>query len=122
MVNVHLVDGTFELFRCFHGAPRHTNTQGAEVGAVRGLLHTLLSLLKGLKAHIADTTPAYVAVAFDPLPTPRGPATTDPGTLVPIDCSLAALAWHGLDDGRLRRVVTRTGADDLWPRIERWRG
>ena len=36
-MNVHLVDGTFELFRCFHGAPRATSADGAEVGAVRGL-------------------------------------------------------------------------------------
>ena len=56
-MKVHLVDGTFELFRCFHGAPRHT-VDGREVGAVRGLLHTLLSLLKG-----DDVT--HVAVAFD---------------------------------------------------------
>lgn len=27
-VQVHLVDGTFELFRCFHGAPRHVNANG----------------------------------------------------------------------------------------------
>ena len=55
-VQVHLVDGTFELFRCFHGAPRHVNATGEEVGAVRGLLHTLLSLLK------ADDS-SHVAVA-----------------------------------------------------------
>ena len=40
------------------------------MGAVRGLLHTLLSLLKA-----DDVT--HVAVAFDALPAPRGPAQTD---------------------------------------------
>ena len=56
-VKVHLVDGTLELFRCFHGAPR-VEIDGREAGAVRGLLATLVALLRG-----ADVT--HVAVAFD---------------------------------------------------------
>ena len=55
---VHLVDGTFELFRCFHGAPRATGVDGREVGAVRGLLSTLVALT-------ADPAVSHVAVAFD---------------------------------------------------------
>jgi 5'-3' exonuclease len=55
---VHLVDGTFELFRCWFGAPKARNTRGQEVGAVRGVLRTLLS-----QAVEPDTT--HVAVAFD---------------------------------------------------------
>ena len=96
MTKVHLVDGTFELFRCFHGAPRYTNADGQEVGAVRGLLHTLLSLLKGLKAQVDDATSAYVAVAFDPLPAARGGSTTDPGTLIRRQSALALDAVRSL--------------------------
>jgi len=96
MTKVHLVDGTFELFRCFHGAPRHTNVSGEEVGAVRGLLHTLLSLLKSLKARIDDVAPVYVAVAFDPLPAARGAPTTDPGTLIRRQSTLALDAVRAL--------------------------
>lgn len=69
-VKVHVVDGSFELFRCFHGAPRFSNAEGKETGAVRGLLHTLLSLLKG-----DDVT--HVAIAFDAFPASRGPARSD---------------------------------------------
>lgn len=56
-MRVYLVDGTFEIFRCFHGAPR-ARAGGREVGAVRGLLQTLAALLRteGL---------THVAVAFD---------------------------------------------------------
>ena len=57
-VRIHLVDGTFELFRCFHGAPRATNASGLEVGAARGLLATITALL-----HQPDVT--HMAVAFD---------------------------------------------------------
>ncbi len=96
MANVHLVDGTFELFRCFHGAPRHANADGEEVGAVRGLLHTLLSLLKGLRPSLDDSDPIHVAVAFDPLPVPRGPASDDPGTLIRRQSALAMEAVRGL--------------------------
>ena len=110
MTKVHLVDGTFELFRCFHGSPRHTNTTGDEVGAVRGLLHTLLSLLKGIKARVDDAVPAYVAVAFDPLPAVRGAAATDPGTLIRRQSALALDAVRAL--GITLWPMVRYQADD----------
>jgi len=59
---LYLVDGTFELFRCFHGAPR-ARVDGAEVGALRGLLWTLVKLLRR-----EDLT--HVAVAFDRMAPP----------------------------------------------------
>jgi 5'-3' exonuclease len=57
-MQVHLVDGTFELFRAYYGAPSHTSRDGREVGAARGLLRSLLALLRE-----RDVT--HVAVAFD---------------------------------------------------------
>jgi 5'-3' exonuclease len=57
-VRVHLVDGTFELFRCYFGAPQALAPNGREVGAVRGLLRTLLSLLR-------EDGVSHVACAFD---------------------------------------------------------
>jgi len=59
---LYLVDGTFELFRCFHGAPR-AQVDGEEVGALRGLLWTLVKLLRR-----EDLT--HVAVAFDRMAPP----------------------------------------------------
>jgi len=57
-MKVHLVDGTYELFRSHFGAPSRKAPDGAEVGATVGLLRTLLALV---------TTPAvtHVACAFD---------------------------------------------------------
>lgn len=55
---VHLVDGTYELFRSFFGAPEAKAPDGREVGAVRGLLASLGGLLR-------DEHTSHVAVAFD---------------------------------------------------------
>ena len=57
-VNVHLVDGTYELFRSFFGAPSAKSPDGREVGAVRGLLASMGALLR-------DDFTTHVAVAFD---------------------------------------------------------
>ena len=57
-MKVHLVDGTFELFRAYYGVPPAHDATGRPVGAVRGLLATLLSLLRE-----PDVT--HVACAFD---------------------------------------------------------
>lgn len=53
-----LVDGTYELFRAYFGAPSATDAEGVEVGAVRGLVRSLRSLFQ-------DTTWTHGAVAFD---------------------------------------------------------
>jgi 5'-3' exonuclease len=57
-VKVHLVDGTYELFRAFYGAPAAQDRAGRPVGAVRGILATLLSLLR-------EPGVTHVACAFD---------------------------------------------------------
>jgi 5'-3' exonuclease len=57
-VQVHLVDGTFELFRAFYGAPSHVNAAGREVGAAVGWFRSLARLL-------ASDGVTHVAVAFD---------------------------------------------------------
>jgi 5'-3' exonuclease len=44
-MNVHLVDGTYELFRSFYGPPPRKAPDGREVGATVGLLRSLISLL-----------------------------------------------------------------------------
>jgi 5'-3' exonuclease len=43
----HLVDGTYELFRHYYGAPAHRNAAGEEVGATRAALGSLLGMLEG---------------------------------------------------------------------------
>ena len=57
-MKVPLVDGTFELFRAYFGAPEAKAPDGREVGATRGLMRSMLSLLRE-----RDVT--HVACAFD---------------------------------------------------------
>jgi 5'-3' exonuclease len=53
---VHLVDGTYELFRQFYGQPSHRAPSGEEVAAVRGVLSSTLSLLAQGGTHIGVAT------------------------------------------------------------------
>ena len=57
-MRVHLVDGTYELFRTYFGAPSAKGQGGSEVGATRGLLRTLHALLR-------EDGVTHVACAFD---------------------------------------------------------
>ena len=57
-MNLHLIDGTYELFRAHFALPSLKAPDGREVGAVRGLAQTLLLLLR-------QPGVAYVGVAFD---------------------------------------------------------
>lgn len=45
MPRVHLIDATYELFRSYFGAPKRSAPDGREVGAVRGILGSMLYLL-----------------------------------------------------------------------------
>ena len=57
-MKIHLVDGTYELFRNHFGAPPKKAPDGREVGATLGLLRSLLMLL-------GSPGVTHVAVAFD---------------------------------------------------------
>lgn len=57
-MKIHLVDGTYELFRAHFGAPPKKAPNGQEVGATLGLIRSMLLLL-------SDPQVTHVAVAFD---------------------------------------------------------
>src|SRR3974390_3555875 len=62
-MKVHLVDGTYELFRHFFGAPSHRNEAGQEVAAVRGVVGSVLQLLEEGATHVGVATD-HVIEAF----------------------------------------------------------
>ena len=53
---VHLVDGTYELFRHFYGARRFNDGNDAPLGAVAGVLATALEMIEGGATHIGVAT------------------------------------------------------------------
>jgi 5'-3' exonuclease len=55
---LHLLDGTYELFRSYYGVPPRSAPDGREVGAIRGIIDSTLALLMD-----ADVT--HLAVATD---------------------------------------------------------
>ena len=55
-MKVHLVDGTYELFRHFFGAPPHRTAAGQEVAAVRGVVGSVLQLLGEGATHVGVAT------------------------------------------------------------------
>jgi len=55
-VEVHLVDGTYELFRHFYGQPPRAAEDGTEVGATRGVVRSVLSLLANGATHVGVAT------------------------------------------------------------------
>ena len=55
-MRIHLIDGTYELFRHFFGAPSHINSKGQEVGAVRAVASSMLSMVNQGATHIGIAT------------------------------------------------------------------
>jgi 5'-3' exonuclease len=55
-LDVYLIDGTYELFRHYYALPPARDADGREVGAVRGVLTSVLGMLKGGATHIAVAT------------------------------------------------------------------
>lgn len=55
-MKVHLIDGTYELFRHYYALPSTRDADGREVGAVRGVLSSVLGMIKEGATHVAVAT------------------------------------------------------------------
>lgn len=55
-MRVHAVDGTYELFRHYFAVPAHTNRDGREVAATRGVVGSLVGLLEDGATHVGVAT------------------------------------------------------------------
>ncbi len=53
---VHLVDGTYELFRHFYGLRRFSKGKDPRFGAVSRVLHTILQMIEGEATHLGVAT------------------------------------------------------------------
>jgi 5'-3' exonuclease len=104
-VKVHLIDGTFELFRAYFGAPSSKAPDGREVGALRGLMRSMLALL-------AEPEVTHVAIAFDHvIESFRNDLYPAYKTGEGIEPELRAQFWPAEDAMRALGIVT-------WPMVE----
>ena len=55
-MKVFLVDGTYELFRHYFAVPKARDARGREVGAVRGVLASLLAMMRDGVTHVGVAT------------------------------------------------------------------
>lgn len=55
-LEIYLVDGTYELFRHYYALPSARDQSGREVAAVRGVLSSVLGMIKAGATHIAVAT------------------------------------------------------------------
>ena len=55
-MDVHLIDGTYELFRYYHALPSARAADGTEVGAVRGVVGSVLGMINRGVTHVGVAT------------------------------------------------------------------
>lgn len=55
-MDIYLIDGTYELFRYFYAVPSSKDASGQEIGAVRGVLGSILTMIEGGATHIGVAT------------------------------------------------------------------
>ena len=136
-MQVHLVDGTYELFRYFYSpGGGHSNDDGEQVGAVRGVLRSLVGMLGDGATHLGVATDHVIESFRNELwPTYKDGSGIDPDlkrqfpwleeaiaalgvTVWPMveveaDDALGAAAVVAADDDRVEQVVICTPDKDL---------
>ena len=113
-MRVHLVDGTYELFRYFFALPSHTTATAGRSVRSGGVVGTLLGMLEEGATHVGVATD-HVIESFRndlwPTATRRGPASTPPSCIgqFPAGGGPARVRDHGLAAWSSTRPTTR------WP-------
>ena len=135
-MDLHLIDGTYELFRHFYAVPSAVDAQRREIGAVRAVLRSVLSMIERGATHIGVATDHVVESFRNDLYAGYKTSEGVPATLLsqfPIleealqamgvvvwpmvyfeaDDALASAAAKGARDERVRQVVICTPDKDL---------
>jgi 5'-3' exonuclease len=135
-LEVYLIDGTYELFRHHYALPSARDQDGREIAAVRGVLASILGMIKGGATHIAVATdhviesfrnglwPGYkTSEGIDPDLLAQFPLLEEtllaagivvwPMVEFEADDALAAAAAAAARDARVDRVIICTPDKDL---------
>ncbi len=135
-LKIHLIDGTYELFRHYYALPGAKDRDGRDVAAVRGVLASLLGMIRDGATHIGVATdhqiesfrntlwPSYkTGEGIDPALTAQFPLLEEvlsaagivvwPMVEFEADDALAAAAVAASRDERVKQVVICTPDKDL---------
>src|SRR5687768_7903255 len=135
-MQVHLIDGTYELFRHFYAVPSARDEQGREVGATRGVVTSILGMINRGATHVGVATDHVIESFRNGLwPHYKTGAGVDPDLLAQFglledalvamgvtvwpmmefeaDDALAAAALKAAEDERVERVLICTPDKDL---------
>ncbi|MGH9546595.1 MAG: 5'-3' exonuclease [Terriglobales bacterium] len=135
-MDVHLIDGTYELFRHFFAVPGAVDVNGQEIGAVRGVLTSVLSMIERGATHIGvatdhvvesfrnDLYPGYkTSEGVAPELLSQFPVLEEalaamgvvvwPMVYFEADDALASAAVKAAEDNRVRQVLICTPDKDL---------
>jgi len=135
-MRVHLVDGTYELFRYFYGGPPRADAKKDERGAVVGVVQSLLGMLEGGATHVGVATDHVIEsfrndlyagyktgegidpllrAQFEPLESALAAlgVVVWPMVEVEADDALAAAATSAAADARVNQVFLCTPDKDL---------
>jgi 5'-3' exonuclease len=135
-MQVHLIDGTYELFRHYYALPKVSDSRGQEVAAVRGVLASLMGMLGNGTTHMGvatdhviesfrnDLWPGYkTGEGIEPELLAQFPLLEEALSALGIvvwrmvefeaDDALAAAAKAAADDPRVERVIICTPDKDL---------
>jgi len=135
-MDIYLIDGTYELFRYFYAVPSSKDAAGQEIGAVRGVLGSILTMIEGGATHVGvatdhviesfrnDLYPRYkTGEGVDAALLSQFPilekALQSMGVLVwpmvkfEADDALASAAAKAVKDKRVRQVIICTPDKDL---------
>jgi 5'-3' exonuclease len=100
-LDIHLIDGTYELFRHYYAVPSARDADGREVGAVRGVLASVLGMIRGGATHVAVATDHVIESFRNELwPGYKTGEGIEPDLLAQFDLleeTLAAAARHSAD-------------------------
>src|SRR5262249_34413958 len=136
IMDIYLIDGTYELFRYFYAVPSSKNASGQEIGAVRGVVGSILTMIEGGTTHVGvatdhviesfrnDLYSAYkTGEGVDPALLSQFPilekALQSMGVLVwpmvkfEADDALASAAARAAKDKRVRQIIICTPDKDL---------
>ena len=135
-MDIYLIDGTYELFRYFYAVPSAKDASGQEIGAVRGVVGSVLSMIEAGATHVGVATDHVIesfrndlylgyktSEGVDPALLSQFPILEDalqsmgvvvwPMIEVEADDALASAARKAALDDRVRQVLICTPDKDL---------